>query len=82
MAEAPKPILVHCKSSADRAGSASALYVAAIANQGEAVAESQISISHGRVLLPIISPAYAMDRTFEKLVPWRGLGKPHVETAQ
>jgi len=69
--KAEKPILVHCKAGADRSGLASALYVAAIARQGEAAAERQISIRYGHVSIRFLR-AYAMDRSFEALEPWLG----------
>ncbi len=72
MANAAKPLLIHCKAGADRAGLASALYLAAIAKEGEVAAEGQISIRYGHISLPI-SPTYAMDTTFEELEPWLGL---------
>lgn len=72
MRDAPKPLLIHCQAGSDRTGLASALYLAAIAKTGEAIAESQMSIIYGH--LPFsFTRAYAMDRTFEKLEPWLGL---------
>jgi protein tyrosine/serine phosphatase len=68
---AEKPILIHCRGGADRSGLVSALYLAAIAKQGEQAAEGQISIRYGHISLPF-SRAYAMDRTFEALEPWLG----------
>jgi uncharacterized protein (TIGR01244 family) len=68
---AEKPILIHCRGGADRSGLASALYLAAIAKQGEQAAEGQMSIRYGHISLPF-APAYAMDRTFETLEPWLG----------
>ena len=68
MKHAQKPLLIHCKSGADRSGLASALYLAAISKSGEAAAEKQLSIRFGHFSLPFI-PEYAMDRTFEKLEP-------------
>ena len=69
---AEKPLLIHCQAGADRSGLAAALYVAAIAKQGEEAAEDQLSIRYGHVGLPHLSSAYAMDRTWEKLEPWMG----------
>jgi protein tyrosine/serine phosphatase len=69
--DAPKPILIHCQSGADRSGLVSALYLAAIAKSSEIFAEQQMSIRYGHIASPL-SPAYAMDRTFEKLEPWLG----------
>jgi uncharacterized protein (TIGR01244 family) len=71
LTRAEKPILIHCRGGADRSGLASALYVAAIAKQGERAAEGQISIRYGHISLPF-APAYAMDLTFEALEPWLG----------
>jgi protein tyrosine/serine phosphatase len=72
MRDAPKPILIHCLSGADRTGLASALYLAAIAKTNEKTAEGQMSIFYGHLGLPI-SSASAMDRTFEKMEPLLGL---------
>lgn len=69
---APKPILVHCASGADRSGLASALFVAAIARKGEDAAESQLSFRYGHVGIPFLSSAFAMDSAFEDLEPWLG----------
>jgi protein tyrosine/serine phosphatase len=74
LAQAHKPILVHCQAGSDRSGLASALYVAAVDKLGEAAAERQISIRYGHISLPL-SSAYAMDRTFEALEPWLGFSK-------
>lgn len=71
MEAAPKPLLIHCKAGADRSGLASALYIAAVAQGGEAAAESQISLYYGHISLAL-SSTYAMDRTFEALEPWLG----------
>ncbi|WP_088694864.1 MULTISPECIES: dual specificity protein phosphatase family protein [unclassified Rhizobium] len=74
MKDAPKPLLIHCLSGADRTGLASALYLAAISKTNEKVAEGQMSIFYGHIALPI-SRAFAMDRTFEKLEPLLGLNE-------
>ncbi|QTK78895.1 Protein Tyrosine/Serine Phosphatase [Agrobacterium tumefaciens] len=65
MRDAPKPILIHCKSGADRTGLATALYLSRVARRGEEAAESQLSIRYGHVGIPYLSAAYAMDRTWE-----------------
>jgi protein tyrosine/serine phosphatase len=72
MRDAPKPILIHCRSGADRTGLAAALYLAAIAKTDEKTAEGQMSIFYGHVSLPIMA-GFAMDRTFEKMEPLLGL---------
>jgi protein tyrosine/serine phosphatase len=68
---APKPVLIHCQAGADRTGLASALYLAAVAGQGEAEAEGQLSMVYGHVGLPMLAP-YAMDETFERMEPALG----------
>ncbi len=70
--DAPRPILVHCNGGADRSGLASALFLAAIAQKGEAAAEGQLSFHYGHVSIPHISSSYPMDQTFENLEPWLG----------
>ncbi len=74
MKEAPKPLLIHCLSGADRTGLASALYLAAITKTNEKMAEGQMSVFYGHISLPI-SRAFAMDRTFEKLEPLLGFSE-------
>lgn len=71
MTSAQKPLLVHCKSGADRSGLASALYLASIAQVGEERAEGQLSMRYGHVSVPFF-PAYAMDETFETAEPMLG----------
>lgn len=66
MAEARKPILIHCLAGSDRSGLAAALYLAAIAGSGDAAAESQLSLRYGH--LPFVGTS-AMRRTFEKMSP-------------
>ena len=65
MASAPKPILIHCLSGSDRSGLAAALYVRKIAGLDEARAEEQLSFYYGHVGIPVVSAAYAMDRSWE-----------------
>ena len=65
MAQAPKPLLIHCASGADRTGLAAALYVAAIAKAGHEKAQAQLSPFFGHLSLPFL-PGYAMDRTWEE----------------
>lgn len=66
----PKPVLIHCRSGADRTGLAAALYLA-MRGQGEAQAERQISFRYGHVSLPFTA-AWAMDRSWETLEGWLG----------
>lgn len=73
LADAPRPILIHCRSGADRTGLAAALYLAAIKKADEFTAELQLSPLFGHIGLPF-APFYAMDETFERLEP--SLGYP------
>ncbi|KAB2657036.1 dual specificity protein phosphatase family protein [Brucella tritici] len=66
MQNAEKPVLIHCKSGADRTGLAAALYVAAVAKGSESKAERQMSIAYGHFGFPL-SPTYAMEKTFEAI---------------
>lgn len=71
LAQAKKPLLIHCDWGADRTGLVSALYAAAIGKLGEEAAERHFSLRYGHLPLPITAN-YAMDRTFEALEPWLG----------
>lgn len=71
LADAPRPILIHCRSGADRTGLAAALYLAAIKQADEETAEGQLSLWFGHIALPL-TPFYAMDETFERLEPSLG----------
>ena len=73
MRNAPKPMLVHCMSGADRTGLAAALYFAAIAKRSEWASERQLWPIYGHLPLRFID-AYAMNRTFESLEPYLGFG--------
>jgi protein tyrosine/serine phosphatase len=75
MAEAKKPLLVHCEGGADRSGLASSLYVGAILKQGEDAAEWQLSPLYGHIGIPHLTKTYAMDETWENLETWLGYGK-------
>jgi protein tyrosine/serine phosphatase len=65
--DAPKPILVHCKSGSDRTGLVSAIYLYKIAGRSESESEKQISFRYGHIGIPYISEAIAMDRNWERL---------------
>lgn len=67
MRHVPKPILIHCKSGADRTGLASVIYLNRIAGVDEEAAENQLSIRFGHIGIPYISGTYAMDETWENL---------------
>jgi uncharacterized protein (TIGR01244 family) len=71
MRNAPKPILIHCRSGSDRTGLAAALYIAAVKKGTEFNSEWQMSLFYGHIGLPYTS-AYPMNETFESLEPWLG----------
>ena len=65
MRDAPKPLLVHCKSGADRAGLAASLYLL-IRGRSADDAGTQLSLIYGH--FPFLgSRSVAMDRTFERV---------------
>ena len=65
--DAPRPILIHCRSGADRTGLASVLYLARIAGVDEEKAERQLSVRFGHIGIPFLSSTYAMDESWEAL---------------
>ncbi len=65
--DAPKPILVHCKSGADRTGLVSVIYSQQIAGLAEETAERQLSLFFGHIAIPYFSPAFAMDQSWHRL---------------
>jgi protein tyrosine phosphatase (PTP) superfamily phosphohydrolase (DUF442 family) len=65
--EAPKPVLLHSQSGADRAGLAAAIFQYAIASQSASEAGRQLSIRYGHV--PAFLPETgAMDASFNEFV--------------
>jgi protein tyrosine/serine phosphatase len=64
MKAAPKPLLVHCLSGADRTGLASVIYLQQVAGVDEETAEWQLSPLYGHINLPFLR-AFAMDDTWE-----------------
>lgn len=60
---APKPLLVHCKSGADRAGLVSALYSFAIERKSKDEADAQLSLIYGHFPY-LTSGTKAMDDSF------------------
>lgn len=65
--DAPKPLLIHCRSGSDRTGLASAIYLNQVANVDKETAERQLSLRFGHIGIPLVSPAYAMDESWERL---------------
>lgn len=72
MRDAPKPILIHCKSGADRTGLVSVIYMQQIVGADEATAERQLSLRYGHLSIPLLA-GYAMDRNWEELEKHFGL---------
>jgi len=64
--DSEKPILIHCKAGADRAGFASALYLAAVKNEPATIAKRQLSFEYGHFALPFLGE-YNMERTFDAI---------------
>jgi protein tyrosine/serine phosphatase len=64
--DAPKPLLIHCRSGSDRTGLASAIYLSQVANIDKETAEWQLSLRFGHIGIPFVSPAYAMDESWER----------------
>ncbi len=63
---APKPILIHCKDGADRAGLGSALFRFAVAGDPPDAADDELTIWYGHI--PMITPhVAAMGRSFERI---------------
>lgn len=70
---APKPLLIHCKSGSDRTGLAAVLYLALVLGQDEELAERQLSIRYGHFAVPVLSAAWPMDTTWELIEAWWGI---------
>lgn len=67
MRDMPKPLLVHCRHGSDRTGLAMSLYMAAIRGADEATAEGQLSLWFGHFAVPVLSDAWPMDVSWERL---------------
>lgn len=67
MRDAPKPILIHCKSGSDRTGLAAAIYVNRVAGMDEEAAERQLSLRFGHIGIPHLTSTYAMDQSWEDI---------------
>jgi protein tyrosine/serine phosphatase len=71
MRRAPKPLLVHCKSGADRTGLVSALYRFAIEGKGADEADRQLTVLYGHFPY-LASRTRAMDDSFWAFVDKSG----------
>lgn len=65
MADAPKPLLIHCEHGANRTGLAAAIYVGAVSKRSEAFAEFQLSPYFGHFAIPGFS-RYAVYRSWDE----------------
>jgi protein tyrosine/serine phosphatase len=61
--QAPKPLLIHCKSGADRAGLVAALYRFALAGASAEEADQELSLVYGHFPY-LMSRSVAMDNSF------------------
>lgn len=73
--DAPKPLLIHCKSGADRSGLVAALYRYSIEHADAAEADRQLSLAYGHFPY-LTSKTGAMDDSF-----WAFVGHSHVAAA-
>ncbi len=65
---APKPILVHCKSGADRTGLVGALYLYGIEGKSAETADRELTVFCGHFPLLFWRDTIAMDRSFRRYV--------------
>jgi protein tyrosine/serine phosphatase len=65
---APKPILIHCRSGADRSGLISALYLYSLEGKPPEVAGRQLSILCGHLPSFLGTGSNAMDRSYRRYV--------------
>jgi protein tyrosine/serine phosphatase len=71
--DAEKPILLHCNTGADRTGLVSIIYANQIAGIDEETAEEQLSPLFGHFGIPLFSPTFAMDESWEDLESFFGI---------
>jgi protein tyrosine/serine phosphatase len=65
MADAPKPLLIHCEHGSNRTGLAAAIYVGAVSQGSETFAEFQLSPYFGHFAIPGFS-RYAVYRSWDE----------------
>lgn len=73
MKDAQKPMLVHCLDGADRTGLVSVIYASQVAGVDEETAEGQLTPFYGHFGIPLLSPTFAMDMSWEDLEPFFGI---------
>lgn len=69
---APKPLLIHCKSGADRTGLIGALYLYSIEGKSAESADRELSIFYGHVPYLFWRDTVAMDHSFWRYVRGHG----------
>lgn len=67
MRSAPRPILVHCMSGADRTGLFSLIYSREVAGLPEDEAQWQLSFLFGHIGVPYLSGSFAMERSWRDI---------------
>lgn len=74
--EAPKPLLIHCKSGADRTALVSAMYLHGLEGLPAVEAGRQLSLYYGHIPPMFGAESSAMDRTFWRIVGlWEALDR-------
>lgn len=66
--DAPKPVLIHCKSGADRTGLVGALYLYGLEGRSASAAGRQMTVLYGHVPHLLWSGTEAMDNSFWRYV--------------
>jgi protein tyrosine/serine phosphatase len=69
--KAPKPLLIHCESGADRAAFGAALYHLAVEGKSASEADNELTIWYGHLPL-ILREVQAMDRSFLRYTGYLG----------
>lgn len=81
---APKPLLIHCKSGADRTGLVGALYLYKIEGKPAEAADRELTMLYGHIPYLFWGDTVAMDHSFWHYVNSHGpvSGKPNVRQGQ
>jgi protein tyrosine phosphatase (PTP) superfamily phosphohydrolase (DUF442 family) len=66
--DAPKPILIHCKSGSDRTGLVGALYLYGLEGQPSESARRQLAVFYGHIPHLLWCDSVAMDNSFSRYV--------------
>jgi protein tyrosine/serine phosphatase len=68
MEQAPKPILIHCKSGSDRTGLVGALYLYGEEGRSAQAADHQLALLYGHIPYFVWGGSAAMDHSFWRFV--------------